>query len=946
MASRSSSSKAVNADGLAISCDAPNVRFIGRPTTVCFSVSNTSDGAFPKTIVELRIPPDTTFNGATRGGRILRKKVVWEIGTLAPNSVKEVCATFVPNAVGPLAFYGTAKNDRAQAVSTMGETAVEHGSSDRSSRSAIACHRIENARRLRSHELDLGHLSLTGLPDELWQLTALQSLDLSGNRLKNLPAALGQLSALRSLDLYNNELTALPEEICQLKELRTLHLSENRLAALPESLVQLESLEFLDLRENHLAVLPEAMRRLERLERLFLHENPGLGLPKEVLGPQSWTRARSAKAILDYYFRTRGKARPLNEAKLILLGRGEVGKTCVVNRLVHDRFDSTEMTRGIAITPWMMGHGKDGVRLHVWDFGGQEMQHATHQFFLTERSLYLVVLNGRAGAEEEDAEYWLKFIKTFGGSSPTIVVLNKSKVQPFQVNERRLREKYPFIRGFVKTDCKPEAGNGIPKLAEGIREALAEMEHVRVAFPAGWFAIKERLAKMKEPFVSFAEYRKICAELGEKDAASQERLAGFLNALGIALNFRDDPQLREETVLNPHWITEGVYQIITNSALAERRGELRLADLKAILPTEAYPERMHPFLIELMRKFELCFPYQDDGAERRYLVPELLGKEQPEFKEPFMAAECLNFRYVYRLMPEGLLPRFITRTHTMSEPGERWLTGVVLRWEGARALVRADKQEREVLVQVFGETEKRRRLLAVIRENFDRIHDEMREFKPTEWVAVEGHAEEWVSYRELEGLEQQNVRELPKMVGNEMVAVDVAKVLKETDVRGPRHGWRGYFFREKPLKLFISYAHEDEKWRVKFEPNLELLHREGLVDVWCDLEIKPGDRWDDEIKRKLEEADLYVFLISTDLLVSTYVQETELPIAKRRHDERKARLVPVVVRACSWKQHLGGIQALPSGGEPVKGWKDKDEAWFDVETGLRKVIAAIRSEKG
>src|SRR5207247_1275323 len=199
--------------------------------------------------------------------------------------------------------------------------------------------------------------------------------------------------------------------------------------------------------------------------------------------------------------------------------------------------------------------------LHVWDFGGQEIQHATHQFFLTERSLYLVVLNGRAGAEDEDAEYWLKFVKTFGASSPTIVVMNKFKVQPFQVNRRALQVKYPFIRAFVETDCRPKTKNGIPELNHEIESALAAMEHVRAAFPAGRFQIKERLAEMKEPFISFAEYRKLCVELGERDAQAQERLAEFLNALGIALNFREEPQLRDETVLNPHWITEGVYQI-------------------------------------------------------------------------------------------------------------------------------------------------------------------------------------------------------------------------------------------------------------------------------------------------------------------------------------------------------------------------------------------------
>lgn len=523
------------------------------------------------------------------------------------------------------------------------------------------------------------------------------------------------------------------------------------------------------------------------------------------------------------------------------------------------------------------------------------------------------------------------------------MVLNKCKVNPFTVNRGALQEKYPFIRAFVETDCKPATRNGMAKLKREIRAALGDMEHVRTSFPADWFAIKDELAKMKKPFISFKEYRKHCAELGEKDEEGQERLAGFLNALGIALNYRSDPRLREETVLNPHWITKGVYQIITNKGLRERQGELRLADLAEILPKRAYPARMHGFLIELMRKFELCFPYHDDPKEHRYLVPELLGKEQPALKDGFAPGECLNFRYEYRLMPEGLLPRFITRTHTMSRPAERWLTGVVLRWEGCRALVKADKDDRQVLVRVHGNAKKRRRLLAVIRENFDHIHAEMREFKPEEWVALQTHPEGWLDHAELQVFEQERVKEVPKRVGQEVVHVNVTEVLDETDVPGARQRREIGGERERQLKLFISYAHKDEKWRDTLTPNLGLLEREGLVEVWCDLQIAPGDKWDDEIKRKLEEADLYLFLMSTDLLNSDYVQDVELPIARRRHEEGKARLVPVVVRKCSWEGHVGDIQALPRGAKPVKQWRDKDEACFDVEEGLRKTIADVRA---
>src|SRR5436309_330763 len=75
-------------------------------------------------------------------------------------------------------------------------------------------------------------------------------------------------------------------------------------------------------------------------------------------------------------------------------------------------------TPGIEIRPWEVTVGGGGaVRLHVWDFGGQEILHATHQFFLTERTLYLLVLSGREGNPTQDAEYWLQLIRSFGGAS-------------------------------------------------------------------------------------------------------------------------------------------------------------------------------------------------------------------------------------------------------------------------------------------------------------------------------------------------------------------------------------------------------------------------------------------------------------------------------------------------------------------------------------------------
>ena len=184
-----------------------------------------------------------------------------------------------------------------------------------------------------------------------------------------------------------------------------------------------------------------------------------------------------------------------------------------MNRLTLGKFSLKEpKTDGIRITHWPLRlNEKEDVKLNIWDFGGQEIMHATHQFFLSKRSLYLLVLNGREGGEDADAEYWLKLIESFGGDSPVIVVLNKVKEHPFDVNRRTLQQKYPTIRAFIRTDCK--ANIGFDELQKTIERETDRLEHLRDNFPAAWFSIKNRLSGMKECFLSFDEYRLLCTNL-------------------------------------------------------------------------------------------------------------------------------------------------------------------------------------------------------------------------------------------------------------------------------------------------------------------------------------------------------------------------------------------------------------------------------------------------
>lgn len=635
--------------------------------------------------------------------------------------------------------------------------------------------------------------------------------------------------------------------------------------------------------------------------------------------------------------------RPLNEAKLILVGRGAVGKTSLVNRLVHNLFREEKRTEGIKITKWNIKvDGSDSVRLNIWDFGGQEIMHATHQFFLTHRSLYLLVLNGREGGEDADAEYWLKLIESFGGESPVIVILNKIKEYPFEVNRRALRQKYPLIRDFIKTDCAD--GTGLGQLRKAIEREIDRLEGLRDNFPDSWFAVKNHLAMMEKNYLSFDEYREICSRLGEDDLSAQDALAFYLHNLGIALNYKEDPRLQDTHVLNPHWITNGVYKLLNSERLEKQKGEIRLEDISGILNNWNYPTNIHRFLFDLMRKFDLCFSFPEDDCH--YLIPELLDKQEPIEALAFKPKACLNFQYHYPILPEGLLPRFIVRTHVLSEGLPRWRTGVILKFEANQALVKADVQDKKIYIFVSGPASGRRRLLAIIRADFERIHSDIRDLKPLEMVSLQGYPDVVVPYQELLVLEQNQVKTFPKVVGTQVIELNVNDLLNGIDLERTRRISETIEDWSNPVRLFYSYSHKDENMRNELETHLKLLHRQGLIDSWYDRKIEAGYEWQQNIDENLERADVILLLISADFIASEYCYEKEMMRALEWHKRKEALVIPIILRDVSWNHApFAGLQVLPKDGLAVTKWPDRDAAWRNVAEGIERAIEGLRQSQ-
>ena len=77
----------------------------------------------------------------------------------------------------------------------------------------------------------------------------------------------------------------------------------------------------------------------------------------------------------------------------------------------------------------------------------------------------------------------------------------------------------------------------------------------------------------------------------------------------------------------------------------------------------------------------------------------------------------------------------------------------------------------------------------------------------------------------------------------------------------------------KPLKIFITYAHKDMEAKDELITHLAMLKREGLIAIWHDNEILPGDKWHDAIFSNLADSDILLYLTSAYSLDSEKLQQ-------------------------------------------------------------------------
>jgi internalin A len=555
-------------------------------------------------------------------------------------------------------------------------------------------------------KVDISYNQITSISPERIEYPKCKILSIKGNKLQKFPTAVSDVITIEKLDLSENNINSIEDDAFdRLEDLIELDLSFNELTYLPTSIGKLKKLKRLNLSGNKIASLPKEFENLISLEFLDFDNNPIGKVPVEI-------SSQGVSGIINYYL-SLGDNAQLFEAKLLIVGQGNVGKTYLMNRLIYDLIPETHTTEGIDIKIWKIKtNSSPDFRVNIWDFGGQEIYHSTHQFFLTKRSLYLIIWEARTDQHLISFDYWLNVIRLLSNNSPIIIVLNKIDERIANIDEKSLKAKFKNIVSFHQVSAK--TGQNIDLLKTKIGYEIDSLPLIGDKLPKVWLEIRTILESLEFNYISAEQYLTICNQHGLSNKRALF-LSQYFHDLGVFLHFQDDHLLRNILFLKPEWATNAVYKILDSKDVITREGEFDSDMLDNIL--NDFERDKRPYIVTLMKKFELCFEVEKNV----FLIPELLKPEKLEFDWDYK--DNLRFEYHYDFMPAGIMARFIVRTRNLVYDKTFWKNGVIIQRENTRALVTTDQYSRKLYIWIHGNNSSF--LLEIIRKELNDIHQSL-----------------------------------------------------------------------------------------------------------------------------------------------------------------------------------------------------------------------------
>ena len=774
--------------------------------------------------------------------------------------------------------------------------------------------------------LDLSGTNIEQIPMALFSLNKLEKLSLESNQIKEIPDDIENLKALQTVDLRFNNIDKISKKIFDLnlselllennpflsiKELQNTNVEDmlNRLFQFHDNefkkidlsnlgidyiptLSQFKYIEILDLSNNKIQDISNDIFELLKLKELNLSSNNiktisndllNLKLEKldlnnnDVSQIKGFSLNKSPKEIIEFLlFNQQQDLVHLNEAKLLIVGDENAGKTSLVERMVYDKFESEyKSTKGIDILNYEIS---SDIKVNIWDFAGQEITYQVHNLFMSEESLYLLVIDGQKENSINENFDWLETIASNAPYAPIIVVVTKHESnRTYRLEEKLYNEKFPNIKEFFYVSSKDNIG--FCELKEKILLHISKFSNKKI--PSTYIPIKkyiedevrEEKGKENKYMLSAEGFDDICEKYNVTE--QKNNLRTILNDIGTLIGFNNDKM----HVVNPSKMIDKIYEIIRSKDI-DSRGELPLKNEK---------DRYYNWVIEFLIKNKIALKID----ESKVLIPSRLPVNRPNGfvinnytrvnENNEIPKYGLNFRYKYRRgFKKSILFDFILQMQQYIDTFEfvddskkyetkYWEGGVFLKYEKVKGVVLSSKVDKTITIHIPTRDEKSQELLSILKNEFEKINKNNRDIRKEVAVVKDGQLIRYKSYKFLKNKNK-----------NDNVEIDVDEKPYTFSVRELLDGYERTYIKNNEeenniLKpLIITEGKTDWKHLKKA---LERFQQQG---IYTDLniqfeeyeEINMGDAELDRMVKtycKTTQSKRHIFMFDRDN--SKYVQK-------------------------------------------------------------------------